>query len=477
MAASRWTALVLVPLLFAGLIALRWSSLDNPPAWDSAISVFPAAITLMKSDFDLPALMEMPHAVDTGPNTHSATLVTLFVATILTLSGPEAAITLLHLVNLLLLAVLGGMTYAFVSRYAPKGVAFFATVATCSLPVMVQQASDIYLDLPVAVAVMAAVMAADSQRPATTAIALVIATWVKFSAIFALPALWYSLRNLSSRRRLAAFAGGSLLIALAALPQILATSGVALGAPGVWTDSFYLFRSSFIMLLLTPDIALLLVLFAYLTARSRGHGTPDRAVRWIVAAFLGLHSLVIMTTRGTAVLPRYYVAILPLITISVAILLYRRSHRVAIIFLSIVTTTSLINSSGDLYPAKDSDFYVVAERSTRAEDLIALHEIGARRLEQLSDRTLLVDRQMYFRLSYPEMQYVSHSPEDIVPVSAHSLDSIPDRFAMVIERRLGNPLVAIEELALEGGWHLEREDLSAGPYTSELILGTRQRSS
>ncbi len=75
------------------------------------------------------------------------------------------------------------------------------------------------------------------------------------------------------------------------------------------------------------------------------------------------------------------------------------------------------------------------------------------------------------------MQYVSHSPEDIVPVSAHSLDSIPDRFAMVIERRLGNPLVAIEELALEGGWHLEREDLSAGPYTSELILGTRQRSS
>ena len=65
----------LVALL--GILALKWPTLDQPPVWDTAMGLFPAAITLAGNGFDVAELFGMPGFFQGGPNTHSASLVTL----------------------------------------------------------------------------------------------------------------------------------------------------------------------------------------------------------------------------------------------------------------------------------------------------------------------------------------------------------------------------------------------------------------
>ena len=53
--------------LFAIILALKWPTLTEPPLWDAAMSVFPAAITLEEHSFDYGYLLSQPGYSDGGP--------------------------------------------------------------------------------------------------------------------------------------------------------------------------------------------------------------------------------------------------------------------------------------------------------------------------------------------------------------------------------------------------------------------------
>ena len=82
------------------IIALKWPTLDQPPVWDTAMGLFPAAITLAGNGFDVVELLGMPTYLEGGPNTHSTSPVTLTTAFVLKVSGGGGrALVILHLLH------------------------------------------------------------------------------------------------------------------------------------------------------------------------------------------------------------------------------------------------------------------------------------------------------------------------------------------------------------------------------------------
>jgi hypothetical protein len=140
--------------------------------------------------------------------------------------------------------------------------------------------------------------------------------------------------------------------------------------------------------------------------------------------------------------------------------------------LALLGVFSLINVRGAFYPLPDHEFYVVAERSTRAQDLLDLHVLGTRELVA-SGLPIIADGNVHFRLTYPDMGYVDNAPGEFISVIGSIPEELPDEFVMLVERRFRNLLLKIEQSALDQGYNLNYRDLVVGPYRSQLIVASR----
>ena len=83
------------------ILGVKWYTLLQPPVWDTAMGLFPAALTLSANGFDLLELLAMPGYLEGGPNTHSASLVTLITALVLRVTGGggPTSFEVLHLLH------------------------------------------------------------------------------------------------------------------------------------------------------------------------------------------------------------------------------------------------------------------------------------------------------------------------------------------------------------------------------------------
>ena len=191
-----------------------------------------------------------------------------------------------------------------------------------------------------------------------------------------------------------------------------------------------------------------------------------------------MHLATILLSGTIAILPRYYIAILPAVLAALAPSANRKAatqssqYRVGVGIFVVLVAFSALNIRGDFYPLLDHDFYVVAERSTRAQDLLALQVIGTRALVA-TDLPVMVGRQVFFRLRYPEMGYVDATPKNIIPVFIDPVDELPDKFAMLIEQRFPNPLIEIEKTAADLGYEFSYQAFSVGEYQSQLVIASR----
>ena len=86
---SGWARFSLVFLL---ILVLKWDTLLQPPVWDTAMGLFPPALTF--------ELLGMPGYQEGGPNAHSTSLVTLATAVVLWISGGGTrSFLILHLLH------------------------------------------------------------------------------------------------------------------------------------------------------------------------------------------------------------------------------------------------------------------------------------------------------------------------------------------------------------------------------------------
>lgn len=471
------TAVILASLVYALIVNL--DALDNPPAWDSAITVSPAALTIVESDFDVWEVAQLPSSLEGGPSTHATSLFTIGLALLIWLFGPSSAFYIAHLTSIALVGALAAATYHLARLRSSARVSALAAMAVSFLPLVIQQASDVYLDLPLAVIATVACWAACRRHFWATAVLVLLGIAIKTSGVFLFPLLLLA-RPIGQtvRRHLVQVLGAGTVALIPLLASLATTHRFDDGGPSFDPT---LIRSTASTLLLTTDVFVLLsiyVLVVYGRVRSRNLDRATRASLIVVTGFFAIHTATIVLSGTIIILPRYYIAVVP--AILVALLPTEENakdprspaRKASLGLVLVLAIFSLINIRGDFYPLPDHDFYVIAERSTRAQDLLELQVLGTREL--ISTRLpMLVERQVYFQLSYPYMGYVDETPDDMTPVFFESPDDLPEKFALLIERRFANPLVLIEEAALEQGYRLDYETLSVGPFQSELIVASK----
>lgn len=482
---------IVAPFIYALVINRRAFGL--PPGWDSAITVSPASLTMVDLDFDIWELAKLPSSPEGGPSTHATSLYTIGLAILIAVLGPVMAFAVAHLLSVLLVAALTTATYLLARERASVPVSALASVAVGVMPLVIQQAADIYIDLPLAVVATFACWTTARRRFVSTAALVVLGVAIKTSGVFLLPLLLLARRDEKPMRRHllhASFAGAVAMIPFAVV--LLTTHRFA--ASSSLSSDLTLLRSALAIIVLTTDVFVLLSIYLLVLYGRIREGTLDRTTSTsviLVASFFAVHVATIMLSGTITILPRYYIVILPSVLVSLipreqgpaATSVRTRTYGIALIVTFILF--SLVNVRGDFYPDPDNDFYVIAERSTRAQDMLELSEVGTRELVA-TGLPILAERQVYFRLMYPEMGYVDSTPETVIPVfrsgasfgtfasgdSTNYPTELPPRFAMLIERRFSNPLLDMEDAALELGYEATRRGFDVEGFHSELIIAS-----
>lgn len=469
---------IAIPVVYAFII--NAGSLDSPPAWDSATTVSPAALTIVDRGFDVWEVAQMPSSLKGGPSIHSTSIYTIALAGLIWLVGPSSAFYVAHVVSILLVGALSAATYLLARLRASVYVSALCAATVGIIPLVVQQASDVYIDLPLAVVATLAGWAATRRDFSLTSVLVILGVAIKTSGVFLIPLLlWAKPENRHPRRHLI-LAAGATVLALLPFMAAFVNSDRFDSSEGVLAGAWTLVGSSAAMIFETLDVFIILsiyLLVTYSRARSRTLDRANLVHATMVVSFFVVYGGTMILSRTIAILPRYYIIIVPALLAS---LLPReepqdraapRARMIAIGLVGALTVFSLINVRGAFYPLPNNQFYVLAERSTRAQDLLELQITGTRALVA-TDLPLVVDGPTHFRLAYPDLGYVD-DPSNPVITTYETPRDLPDRFAMLIERRFGNALVPIEERAIEEGYTLEYENVTFGGFRSELIVASK----
>lgn len=467
---------IAVPVGYAFII--NATSLDDPPAWDSSTTVSPAALTIVERDFDIWEVAQLPSSLEGGPSIYATSIYTIALAALISFFGPASAFYVAHIGSILLIGAFSASTYLLARLRASVYVSAFCAVTVSIVPLVVQQASDIYIDLPLAVVATLACWAASRRKFGLTVLLVFAGVAIKTSGVFLIPLLIFAQPSDRSRRhRLIAAAGAATFALIPFVAAFLTTDRFDRG--GLLTGSFTLLGSSASMLFETLDVFVILSIYVMATygkARSRNLDRPTFMSAVMVTSFMIVYGGTMVLSQTIAILPRYYIVLLPAMLMTLLPPEGTENERspASLAGLGLVAALalfSLLNVEGDFYPLPNNEFYVLAERSTRAQDLLKL-QIAGTRLLVATELPLVVDGPTDFRLKYPEMGYVDAQPETVV--TTYQLPSdLPDEFAMLIERRVANPLVEIEERVKRAGYTLEYQELSYGGFESELIVASR----
>ena len=462
---KRFGAQFLVALLL--VLVLKWNTVDQRPVWDTAMGLFPAAITLADNGFDVVELLGMPDYLEGGPNTHSTSPVTLTTALVLKVSGGGGrALVILHLLHF----AATGLALVFLFRLARPVFGSLGTFLLCLSvllhPVFSAQVGFLYMEVPLFLCAVAALHAFANQRfrgavlwsalayatkeagiivPATLAAATLLenrtlpARLRRVGLLLALPALWTVTISLLAR-----LSGGE-----TPGPTLVSTFSILFG--GFWQ---YLDRFLFNV----PDLLILILVFLATAVffgtdvvrglreeppeengedRGVSEGVPPNLDRMpkmydqerqarrvlgysglIIVLFLLLFFVVLpIGFRYTVILPRYYVVILPFLLMWTGYAAQRlsasRLASPAAVCFAVLCGLFALNGHGVLYPMDidtegPGDDPPLTERSNAYRRLQAIQLEAVRFLETLPEGTpVYYGHYEHYLFSYPALGYAS----------------------------------------------------------------------
>jgi hypothetical protein len=498
--AASWLGrrpLMLFGAFFALVLVLRFWTLNQPPVWDGAGGLFPAAGYLADTGFDLPGLLSEPRYLEGGPNVHALSAVTLVTAVFIAILGDTPTLLpALHLAHLLLGAAVGVGVYRLGRHALPGGVSLLVAIASVSAPVMATQIGDIYLDLPaVAAAVWAAVWWIEGRLGWSLA-AAVAGTWVKDSGLIVAGALalaeWLTAREDGTSTRWAWWY-------LAAPAGMVAANRLVIGIAGV--DDGRTFDLGTVLTALggslrsvgrVPDVALLILLYAVLRPFLVERAIPGadtaraRQVERICGAVLGSTLLFYLALGGfaLAVLPRYLTLILPFLLLGLASLARRLLAPVRLeIATSLVVLVFAVNGAGLLYPPADTNNFASVERSAEYRELLALQIAVTDAIVDVPDEIpVFYPLVTHFRAAYPVSTYVEEPVTNGVnvfstsPYDAGHLADFPDDFVLVIdhERFGGDTMVDVwEQAEADQAYATTVVEMASGEFRAVIVRITR----
>ncbi len=471
------------------ILVSKWPVLDQPPVWDSSMSVFPAAITLAHNGLDLAALLREPGYFLGGPTQHSLSLVTWLTALAYRSLGdrPQVVLPVLHLLHFAIGAL--AMTALWrIGRALLGALPALAVVGAMFLfPPLFVQLGYMYLEMPVLASTALAVEAWIRGKNGKAAIWATMASLVKPTGAIVAGAL--ALASLLSggpwRSR---FSKAGVLLSGPLAAALLTFALKPAGIPG-----FGRLRTTVIYITSVPDLAVLLVLFLLLSALWRpwrGEGPAARAqlaFASLFVTFFTFFSLLVPLGRSVPILPRYYILIFPFVWLGLAAMLQPRiSPRLSAVLLAVLAAFFLTNLSGRLYPNNTINNFAIIERSMAYRDLLELQSRGAEELSARSvEAPVFFDLPLHFKLEYPEMGYKATRPVNGYcllnqpPYQGGRLEDFPDAFFLLHEYPwLGGEIAGrVAGQAMSDPSRIVQFDqLQAGEFTSGLIgVRTRQR--
>lgn len=484
---GRWRRGLVFLLVVA---AVEAGTLDEPPVWDAAMGLFPAAITLARSGLDYGHLLAQPTYHAGGPNIHVASPVTLGTALVYLATGPRSdlALPILHGLHYAVAAVALSALWSLARRVGTVATASSTVALTLLLPLVQAQMGGIYLEVPLLALTALAILSALDRRPVATAICCALAVLVKPTGMAVGVAIAAA----------AVFADGPWRERWRrAAPPLLATAAAALAYRALVVDEAIVsdpraWAATRTFLAAIPDVVALVGLApaaALLWRRWRRPPPPTGElvgiVAWLSLGFFAFFAFLDLTGTAIAILPRYLVAIAPL-SILVASLVFGDllPRRTAALAFAITALLLVVNRTGRLYPYREASHPVLAERSLAYRDLLALQRRGTREIAALTlDAPAYVARPTAYRLLYPEMGYVESTPgrwRSIGdPTLAHDgrLERFPPRFHLLLEYPiLGGEMLAHlgNQAAGSSAYTVELRRLEAGRFAHQLVTVERR---
>jgi hypothetical protein len=453
----RHEGVVFFVAALVAVLALKWSTLHQPPVWDSTMGLFPAAITLSETGFDLWDLVHQPGSMAGGPNNHSLSVVTWLTAVIIRIFGESRHLfPTLHLVHFLLTALALTGLYLFARPVVGRGVAGLVSVTVLLFPVFLTQAGYMYFEIPLVVCTIFALLSWSRGQVGRTLLWVGLASLTKESGILvgiALAAAALLQAGPYARRfvragTLLAVPVFVLMIQIVFLLSVEEASGFERPTYGA-----YLLNDVWSFLRAVPDLLALVVFFLLialvksperlriLTGDSPSDADHRRGlVDLIVYAFVGFYLLFPLTGVEMHVLPRYYVQIVPFLFLGLVDFGQTRFGRRATgIGLAIFAFVFVMNRKGELYyPPVPANEFAIAERSSEYLDLLSAQRQAIDALADLPDETAIIyGLPEHFLLSYPTMGYVDEKPSNGTclmleePYSGGRLADYPDDFTML----------------------------------------------
>lgn len=486
---KRQTTWWLAGIVFVALNILLRFSIHQPPVWDGAMSVYPAAIELSRTNFDFARLLSLPTFSEGGPNTHATSPWTMMVGALILVTGSLAdALPILHTISFGLSALTVAAAYRLIAHSAPGLIAVLGALAVLLFPPMIVQSADIYLDLPLTcLGTWGLVMLLERRFIAASAL-ITLSVWVKpLAVIYAATLAGFVFIYGENKRRVTRAVG-------LAIPPLVAASVVSLLQTARSSRIPLLHRYvpavevSGEFLATMPDLLAIVGATLVLITLSIREGTAQETFRMMGLVLISLFVFVLLNpliSEGIPLLPRYYIAFLPALVAGILTSQSVKSRTFAFGAIAVVMLAFAININGLYYAYRDHPTYALAERSLAYRELLALQIEDVSLLTDLSaDMPVYYDYFGYYRLEYPELGYspgpvasgvsVFHNRE----LAEATLADLPNRFAFMFEYPVlgGEFLLRIWDEAKAAGVLVTETKLTKGPYTVYVVEVDQSRT-
>ena len=469
---------------FLVILASKWWTLRVPASWDASWTVFAGGSTLAENGFDLVGLLDSPSFRQYGPGAHASSPVTWLTGLVIAAVGEGAALLpTLHIIHFAIGAVALQQVYRYARHVWMPRPAFVALTTIALIPVVNAQFGFMYLEIPQLAAMMLAINAyfrGDLTRAGAWA---AIGTSIKASGIVIPLALAATILT-SDRTR-----SGLRRAAHTVLPSLGVVAAILLLRDSLGSDARTardLLGGGLSSLLGSADISLLFaLLFVFMASAIRsdrlrsGEKEHVTLAAWTVVGFLSFYTLLPLLGFPFVMLPRYFVLVLPVTVVGVGLVLRSvfgtRFLQVAV---AVFLTGSIVNSSGAFYLLPEKKNTIYQEHSNGYADLQLLTQDGFAVLEDLADIPILVDRNQWFRGTYPASGYVSarlinmQRLEDFE--TANGYRALPETFVVLESEETGSMIPdLLEQLEDDESWKREITILKRGRYEMQLVRFTR----
>jgi len=431
-----------ITIAFFIVFILKWQVLNQPPVWDTACSVFPAAITLSETGFDFLNLLRMPGYFEGGPNVHAHSIITIITAVMISLFGKtDLLFPILHIIHFIMAAIGLVYFYRFCIPIFEKKLSFLLTLTILVYPPFLTQTGYLYLEMPIFMFSILCLSAWVKGNYVRTIIFAVLATLCKESGIIvAVPvAMAAFLEPVSFRKRMIRS------LSILALPAILVATS-SLTHPKTNIQDYGTLFNKIIYLTITyrafdmrrylfntPDLLISIILFITLIPLSfRTFWWTDANIlnsnkhelvgqrhvslsALFLVCFFGFYYIAVPLLQNYAmVLVRYYVLAIPFLFLTIFWFWFAKlkvNKRTLSGLLILCFVFFCLNKYGSFYPNEVNTWgnnFAIAERSAAYTDLLFVQQESVRFIEKIAqNHPVFYDLPIHYLLKYPLMGYSS----------------------------------------------------------------------